>query len=79
MSDEPAIPKTEFREYEQFDLSSFPCPRCAAVVSASSYGPCASCITDLKATQRGEGGGEAAAAYEPKMNVTPNAVALKDD
>ena len=48
-------------------------------MSAEDYRPCDSCIAELKATQGTEGSGAEAAAYEPKMNVTPNAVALKDD
>lgn len=70
---------TVFPEPVQFDLSSFPCPRCQTVISAESYGPCDSCVAELRASQQNEATGEAAAAYEPKMNVTPNAVALKDD
>jgi hypothetical protein len=34
---------------------------------------------ELRAVSGGGGDGAPAAAYEPKMNVTPNAVALKDD
>lgn len=64
---------------QAFDLEAFPCPRCEKVMSAASYGPCPECVAQLKASQRTEGGDQAAAAYEPKMNVTPNAVALKDD
>lgn len=60
------------------DLAAFPCPRCEATMSAEYYGPCESCCADLRATMAGEGGDVQAAAYEPKMNVTPNAVALKD-
>jgi len=78
MSDEPAIPKTEFAEPVQFDLSSFPCPRCSMAMSAATYGPCEACVRELQATQQGEGGSGEAAAYEPKMNVTPNAVAMKE-
>ena len=70
---------TVFPEPEQFDLSSFPCPRCQAPMTAESYGPCQNCVAELKVSQQGEATGEAAAAYEPKMNVTPNAVALKED
>lgn len=62
-----------------FDLSGFPCPRCDKPIAAESYGPCADCVAELQASQQTEGGTAAAAAYEPKMNVTPNAVALKDD
>jgi len=77
MSDSKPAP-TVFPEPAQFDLSSFACPRCGETTSAASYGPCPACVDALHAAQRGEGGGEAAAAYEPKMNVTPNAVALKE-
>jgi hypothetical protein len=42
------------------------------------YGPCPSCRDELRATVAGEAQDIAAGAYEPKMNVTPNAVALKD-
>ena len=69
---------TVFPEPAQFDLSSFACPRCQTMMSADSYGPCQDCVAQLKASQQGHATGEAAAAYEPKMNVTPNAVALKD-
>jgi hypothetical protein len=54
------------------------CPRCGLEVQARFYGPCDAC----RATLRAEIGFEAreieTAAYVPKMNVTPNAVALKD-
>jgi len=70
---------TVFPEPVQFDLSSFPCPRCQSTMSADSYGPCPTCVAELKASQQNEASGGGAAAYEPKMNVTPNAVALKDD
>ena len=70
---------TVFPERTQFDLSSYPCPRCEKTMAADSYAPCQDCIAELKASQQREATGEAAAAYEPKMNVTPNAVALKED
>jgi hypothetical protein len=61
------------------DLLDITCPRCHEAVRARYYGPCDAC----RATMRAEIGSEAhdveAAEYEPKMNVTPNAVALKDD
>lgn len=72
-------PPTEFPERERFDLSAFACPRCQATISAPTYGPCESCVAELRATQQGEGGEVTNVAFEPKMNVTPNAVALKDD
>jgi hypothetical protein len=58
---------------------SFACPRCGASESARYYGPCLTCRDALRAEQGGAGRDVAAVDYEPKMNVTPNAVALKDD
>jgi hypothetical protein len=57
---------------------TFGCPRCGDHVTERFYGPCATCLDQLLATQGGAGGDVVAAAYEPKMNVTPNAVATKD-
>jgi hypothetical protein len=57
----------------------FVCPRCRATVDENFYGPCTSCRTALRAKFIGEGRVVDVAEYEPKMNVTPNAVALKDD
>jgi hypothetical protein len=54
------------------------CPRCGTVAEQRFAGPCATCVADLRATVRGEARA-ADDAYDPKMNVTPNAVALKDD
>lgn len=42
------------------------------------YGPCAECRHRLRLSQGGEAHHVVPAAYEPKMNVTPNAVAVKD-
>jgi hypothetical protein len=56
----------------------FTCPRCDREVREEFYGPCGSCRDELRAAHRGEGRDVDAEAYEPKMNVTPNAVALKD-
>ena len=61
------------------DLLSFTCPRCAASVDERLYGPCGSCRDELRAKYVIEGRVIELADYEPKMNVTPNAVALKDD
>ena len=58
---------------------SFACPRCATEVTEAYYGPCGTCRADLRATQGSDPAGTSTeAAYEPKMNVTPNAVALKE-
>jgi hypothetical protein len=60
------------------DDLEFPCPRCGAEVTERLYGPCSSCRHELRAALGGEGHELVTAAYDPKMNVTPNAVALKD-
>ncbi|NND73778.1 MAG: hypothetical protein HKN44_02125 [Ilumatobacter sp.] len=57
----------------------FTCPRCQTAVDDDFYGPCESCRTDLRAAFQREGRTVEVSEYEPKMNVTPNAVALKDD
>jgi NMD protein affecting ribosome stability and mRNA decay len=61
------------------DLQAITCPRCGTAVEERFYGPCTSCRADLRAIFLGEGREVQLAEYEPKMNVTPNAVALKDD
>jgi hypothetical protein len=61
------------------DVLAFDCPRCHTPVEAPFYGPCRRCLGALRATYQAEAKAVEAAAYEPKMNVTPNAVALKDD
>ena len=57
----------------------FDCPRCGASVSQRFYGPCVSCGAALRAKFLGVGRDVEVAEYVPKMNVTPNAVALKAD
>ena len=68
MSSAPEIP----------DELRFDCPRCSTNVTEAFYGPCASCRDQLRAELGGEAREVEVEAYEPKMNVTPNAVALKD-
>jgi hypothetical protein len=59
--------------------STFDCPRCGTATDADLYGPCERCRHDLRARFAGESRSDVVAeAYEPKMNVTPNAVATKD-
>jgi hypothetical protein len=58
---------------------AFVCPRCGDDAVARFYGPCEACRTTLRAELAGEARAVDLGAYEPKMNVTPNAVALKDD
>jgi hypothetical protein len=55
------------------------CPRCGRDVEERYYGPCAACRDELRASFQREGRIVEVAEYEPKVNVTPNAVALKDD
>jgi hypothetical protein len=55
------------------------CPRCGAAVRERFYGPCDECRTALRDSFRVEARVIELAEYEPKMNVTPNAVATKDD
>lgn len=57
----------------------FSCPRCHRTTSDEFYGPCVECRTDLRAAFAGVGRDVEVDEYVPKMNVTPNAVALKDD
>ena len=59
-------------------LVDFDCPRCTTAVTEPFYGPCASCRAQLRAEIVVAARDLAAPEYEPKMNVTPNAVALKD-
>jgi hypothetical protein len=54
------------------------CPRCGATSAQRFYGPCDTCRRDLRAALAGEQRAVEAPQYEPKMNVTPNAVATKD-
>ena len=56
----------------------FTCPRCGSAAQGRYYGPCDTCRGDLAARLGGAARDVEVAAYEPKMNVTPNAVATKD-
>lgn len=49
------------------------------MATAEFYGPCESCRAELRVKFAGEQVEVEVAEYEPKMNVTPNAVALKDN
>lgn len=55
------------------------CLRCGRTVSMRFRGLCPECRDAVRAGSRRESREVAVAEYEPKMNVTPNAVALKDD
>ena len=54
------------------------CPRCGNSVQVRFYGPCDECRSDMRANVGGEARTISVGDYEPKMNVTPNAVATKD-
>ena len=59
------------------ELLDLTCPRCGVDVQELFYGPCTACREQLRATLGGERR-DIDVTYEPKMNVTPNAVASKD-
>ena len=61
------------------DLVQLTCPRCGLQGTQRFYGPCALCREQLRAQFDGLARHVEAAEYVPKMNVTPNAVAQKDD
>jgi len=60
------------------ELVEFTCPRCQRAATEAFYGPCGTCRTTLRSEMGGEAKDVAKVDYEPKMNVTPNAVATKD-
>jgi hypothetical protein len=62
-------------EYETVDTT---CLRCGTAVKQRFRGPCDACLTELDARYQGEARAVDAEEYVPKMNVTPNAVALKE-
>ena len=61
------------------EIEPFVCPRCHKTVAARFYGPCDECRTDMRASVRADARVIDVAEYVPKMNVTPNAVASKDN
>jgi hypothetical protein len=62
-------------DYEAVETT---CLRCGAAARMRFRGPCDACVTELDAKYTGEARAVEAAEYVPKMNVTPNAVALKE-
>ncbi len=57
---------------------TFECPRCHEAAEGRFYGPCRTCRSELRASMSSQAHEVEVADYEPKMNVTPNAVATKD-
>jgi hypothetical protein len=64
---------------DDYELVEMPCLRCGAPTRLRFLGPCESCVAELDAKFDGKARAVDAHEYVPKMNVTPNAVALKDD
>jgi hypothetical protein len=60
------------------ELLTYDCPRCQKPAVEEFYGPCRDCVVTLRAGQQLDRSDVKAAEYEPKMNVTPNAVATKE-
>jgi hypothetical protein len=65
----------------EFDLSpvEMDCVRCGATALMRFRGLCPGCRDELDAKFARDGREVEVEEYVPKMNVTPNAVALKDD
>ena len=63
------------------DLSpeTMECMRCHTASPMRFYGLCTECRAELQAKYDRGARVVEVADYEPKMNVTPNVVALKDD
>ena len=57
---------------------SYECPRCGVATEGRFYGPCQSCSGELRDKYKAGPKYVEVPEYEPKMNVTPNAVASKD-
>ena len=64
---------------DDYELVEMPCLRCGTPTMLRFLGPCESCVAELDAKYEGVAREVDAQEYVPKMNVTPNAVALKDD
>jgi hypothetical protein len=58
---------------------TFDCPRCHRPTEADLYGPCPTCVVELRARFAGQARDVEVTEYEPKLNVTPNAVAMREE
>jgi hypothetical protein len=63
----------------RFGSVNIVCPRCGREAETRFHGPCDTCRSELRAAFAQQGRVVEVTEYEPKVNVTPNAVALKDD
>ena len=68
--------RVDDREYPTEEQA---CLRCGRETPMRFAGPCPECAAELRSEQQSEAREVGGAEYVPKMNVTPNAVALKDD
>jgi hypothetical protein len=64
---------------DAFPPEAMTCLRCGRDAMLRFAGPCPDCAAELRAKFQAEARAVEGAEYVPKMNVTPNAVALKDD
>lgn len=64
---------------DEFPPETQPCVRCGEPAAMRFAGPCPRCTAELRAAFASVERVVDAAEYVPKVNVTPNAVALKDD
>jgi hypothetical protein len=77
----PAARDPRNRPMDVVDLTpeTMECMRCHREAPMRFYGLCTECRAELRAKYDRGARVVEVADYEPKMNVTPNAVALKDD
>jgi hypothetical protein len=64
---------------DPFEARDSTCPRCGGAARLRFAAPCPACMEELHAKFPGTARDVQAEAYVPKVNVTANAVALKDD
>lgn len=62
----------------RFPAEPLPCPRCGETAPMRFSGPCPACLGHLREQIRGVAA-TIDAEYVPKVNVTANAVATRDD
>jgi hypothetical protein len=72
------MPLGLFDDVGEYPAEPMPCLRCGASVAMRFAGPCPACAEQLRESARREAR-VVDAEYVPKVNVTPNAVALRDD
>jgi len=73
-----SVSADDFPEVAEGADLEFDCPSCAQTTAARFYGPCLDCVERMRSQLSGDARDVDVADYEPKMNVTPNAVATKD-